>query len=182
MAREKDPSEPPRRRSKKASSRPPARSERPRKTSVRPPVVQLDAVTSVRAEATNEGSVTHSVVRQTKRTVLKERKRSEPPPNPVRSRRNAAEDSGSELPAFVAGFPRDPELDQLVQAFEAGNYALVRKRAPELAEKSADPKVRDAALELRRRIDPDPLLRYFLGISVALLVFLTIAAYAMHQH
>jgi hypothetical protein len=39
--------------------------------------------------------------------------------------------------------------------------------------------VRAAALELRRRIDPDPLSTYIVLISVALLLFLLVWAYAV---
>jgi hypothetical protein len=84
---------------------------------------------------------------------------------------------GRERPRFVLSFPRDPELDRLVRAFEGGDYATVRRDATALAEKSDDAAIRDAALELRRRIDPDPLIRYLLLISVLLLGFLVLYVY-----
>jgi hypothetical protein len=87
-----------------------------------------------------------------------------------------------ERPAFLLSFPHHPELDRLIAAFEAGNYALIRNEAPRLAEQTRDPAIRDAALELRRRIEPDPLVKYLLAISVALLVFLVLYAYVLHDH
>src|SRR5687767_12936295 len=63
---------------------------------------------------------------------------------------------GRERPAFVLDYPSDPELDRLVKAFELGNYAFVREHAPELATKATDARVRAAAAELARRIEPDP--------------------------
>src|SRR5882724_10634807 len=78
---------------------------------------------------------------------------------------------GRERPRFLLRFPDDPELQRLVRAFEAGNYAAVRDGASRLAESTADPIVRAAARELRRRIDPDPLLKYLLAVAVALFVF-----------
>lgn len=85
-----------------------------------------------------------------------------------------------ERPAFIADFPDDPDLAKLVRAFEAGNYALVRKEAEPLASRTENPEVRKAALELRRRIEPDPLARQLLLLSVLLLCFLTYWAYSHH--
>src|SRR5262245_32139616 len=65
--------------------------------------------------------------------------------------------SGAERPAFHAWFPKDEELEALVRAFEVGNYALVRERAPKLAQGAESEKVRAAARELLARIEPDPL-------------------------
>lgn len=83
--------------------------------------------------------------------------------------------------AFARSFPDDPELGRLVAAFEAGDYHTVREEAPKLAERTADPLVRQAALDLRRRIDPDPVQLYLLGLTLALLVFLT-AWFYLHKH
>ena len=87
---------------------------------------------------------------------------------------------GRERPAFLLAFPSDPELERLMRAFELGNYALVRSGAPELAERTTDPKVRAAAEELARRIEPDPLVKVLLALSIALLVVLTLWAYKTH--
>jgi hypothetical protein len=92
------------------------------------------------------------------------------------------DEGGRERPLFLLRFPKHPELEPLIRAFEAGNYALVRRDAPALAERTDDPAVRDAALELRRRIDPDPLYKYLLAASVVLLAFLTAYAYLGHAH
>jgi hypothetical protein len=87
---------------------------------------------------------------------------------------------GRERPIFVLGFPRDPELDRLVRAFELGNYAHVREHAPQLAERGATDEIRAAARELARRIEPDPLIKILLALSIALLVALAFWAYKTH--
>jgi hypothetical protein len=85
--------------------------------------------------------------------------------------------AGRERPRFLLGFPQHPELARLSAAFEAGNYALVRAEAEALAERAESPAVRDAALELRRRIEPDPLAKYLLALTAALLLSLAYWAY-----
>jgi hypothetical protein len=85
--------------------------------------------------------------------------------------------SGRERPRFLLGFPEHPDLARLAAAFEAGNYALVRAEAEAVAERAENPAVRDAALELRRRIDPDPLAKYLLALTAALLLSLAYFAY-----
>jgi hypothetical protein len=80
-------------------------------------------------------------------------------------------------PGFLLDFPSDPELERIMAAYEAGNYAYVREHATELAERTEDPAVRAAALELRRRIDPDPLAKYLLLAAMTLLAFLIAWAY-----
>jgi len=92
-----------------------------------------------------------------------------------RPRLNAA---GEERPAFLLEFPDDPELELLIAAFEAGDFQRVRVLAPRLAERTTEPAVRRAALELRRRIDPDPLLVLLLVLSFSVFVFLVAWVYA----
>ncbi len=112
----------------------------------------------------------------------KKRKPAEAGPGATPERARAELDAaGRERPRFVLSFPSDPELDRLVAAFERGDFAAVRAGAMPLAERAEDERVRDAALELRRRIDPDPLIRYLLLASVVLLVVLVLHAYA-HKH
>jgi hypothetical protein len=84
---------------------------------------------------------------------------------------------GEERPRFLLEFPEDPELEALMAAFEAGNFARVRREAPELAKRSADAAVRQAALELRRRTDPDPLLVALLLLCLGLFGFLVAWVY-----
>jgi hypothetical protein len=69
-------------------------------------------------------------------------------------------------------FPDDPELELLIAAFESGNFAQVRAEAPKLAARTPSEAVRRAALELRNRTDPDPLLVGMLGLCILLFVFL----------
>ena len=110
-------------------------------------------------------------------TKKRKRRRKKVEDTPLRA---SLSPEGRERPAFLLGFPEDPELERVMRAFELGNYAFVRKAAPELAEKTTDPKVRAAAEELARRIEPDPLVKVLLGIAAALLVLLTVWAYKTH--
>lgn len=73
---------------------------------------------------------------------------------------------------FLRSFPSDDALVPLVAAFERGDYAFVRVEAPLLAARTKDEQVRRAALELRRRIDPDRLSLLLVGFAFALLVVL----------
>jgi hypothetical protein len=92
-----------------------------------------------------------------------------------RPRLNAA---GEERPAFLLRFPRDPELDALIAAFERGDFAQIRRDAEQLARSTPDNAVRDAARELRRRIDPDPLLVLLLMLALSVFVFVVAWVYA----
>ena len=82
---------------------------------------------------------------------------------------------------FARSFPDDPELQRLLRAFEAGDYFTVRADAARVADAASNPEVRKAALDLRRRIEPDPLQLYFLLLTLVLLVFLTSWFY-LHKH
>jgi hypothetical protein len=104
----------------------------------------------------------------------KKKKKLKKRPTRTGATRSTLDEYGRERPRFVLSFPSNPELDELVRAFERGNYAHVRREAPALAARTTDEEVREAALELRRRLDPDPLLGYLLGVAVALLVFLSV--------
>jgi hypothetical protein len=92
----------------------------------------------------------------------------------------ALDADGRERPAFVLDFPRHPELDRVVRAFELGNYAYVREHAPKLTENDYDKPVREAASDLLRRIEPDPLVKVLLAMSVLLLLVITFWAYRTH--
>ena len=85
-------------------------------------------------------------------------------------------------PPFLKDRPADPALEALVQAYLAGDFAHVRKEAPALAKNADDVRIRHLARELRRRIDPDPLMKYLLAISISLLVFLVAYFYAFDPH
>lgn len=112
-----------------------------------------------------------------KKAKKKRKPRPEPAAESARARPELDAD-GRERPRFLLSYPNDPELDRLVAAFERGDYATVRSDAPALAERAEDPEVRDAALELRRRLDPDPLIKYLLLASVVLLLVLVLHAYS----
>jgi len=101
---------------------------------------------------------------------------------PRKSRRAPHDDMGMERPRFLLDFPEDPDLERLIVAFEAGNFALVRKDAEKVAAAAESPAVREAALELRRRIDPDPLAKYLLAISLVLLLVVAVWAYRAGSH
>jgi hypothetical protein len=85
--------------------------------------------------------------------------------------------TGMERPKFLLDYPEDPALERLIAAFESGNYGLIRRDAEKVAETASSPEVRAAALELRRRIEPDPLAKYLLAIAALLLVYLVAWAY-----
>jgi hypothetical protein len=87
----------------------------------------------------------------------------------------------ADVPAFALSFPRDAALDELVVAFEQGDYARVRREAPALARRTARPEVRRAARELRKRLDPDPIAIYLLVAASLLLAFLAVW-YWTHPH
>jgi hypothetical protein len=84
---------------------------------------------------------------------------------------------GEERPRFLLEFPHDPELEPLIEAFEAGNYARVRERAPAVLKNSSDPAVQRAAAELLERIEPDPLVKLLLGVAIGLFLFIVVWVY-----
>ena len=84
-------------------------------------------------------------------------------------------------PPFARSYPRHDGLDELVFAFERGDFGLVREKAPALIDGDADEAVKRAATDLRRRIDPAPTSVYLWALGVALLVFLY-GFYVSHSH
>lgn len=78
------------------------------------------------------------------------------------------------VPLFAQRYPQDAALDALLVTFERGDYLAVREGAQKLIASNPKPAVRQAAEDLLRRLDPDPLARYLVGASVMLLVFFTI--------
>jgi hypothetical protein len=83
--------------------------------------------------------------------------------------------------AFTRGYPADAELSRLVAAFERGDYHTVRAQAGALSERTTSEEVRSAALDLRRRIEPDRMQMQLLALTFALLAFLTCWFY-LHEH
>ncbi len=86
----------------------------------------------------------------------------------------ASKGEGERRPAFAAEFPRAPELDDLVRAFEEGDYARVRREGTKLAAVGPDEAVRKAARELVARTGADKLAVLLFGITGALLLVLTV--------
>ncbi len=86
-----------------------------------------------------------------------------------------------ERPLFARTYPRTPEVDALLAAFERGNYARVREEGPALVSRSDDPEVKRAAEDLLRRIQPDPVSRALLAVAALLLVFF-VYWYFGHHH
>ncbi len=96
---------------------------------------------------------------------------------------NANEERPGPLPArFLAELPDDPRIQRLAEAFEAGNYARVRSDAPALLASDESEEVRQAARELLDRIQPDPLAKYLLAVSVLLFIAVVAFAYGGHAH
>lgn len=87
----------------------------------------------------------------------------------------------AERPSFARSFPKDAALDALVEAFARGDYARVRKEAPELVRSSEDQAVKNAAMELRRRINPDPVALILMFLAAGLLAVLA-TYYWTHKH
>jgi hypothetical protein len=77
-------------------------------------------------------------------------------------------------PSFASDFPRIPELDALVDAFERGDYARVRAEALKLAASAEDAAVRSAAETLVDRTRPDRLAVGFVALTGVLLVALSV--------
>jgi hypothetical protein len=78
------------------------------------------------------------------------------------------------VPLFAQRYPRDETLDGLLSTFDRGDYATVREGAQKLIASSKKPAVRQAAEDLLRRLEPDPLARYLLAVATLLLVFFSI--------
>jgi len=77
-------------------------------------------------------------------------------------------------PLFASGFPRNPALDALVQAFVRGDYARVRSEGKRLSGSAPEEDVRTAAQTLVARTAPDPLAIWLLLLTGGLLITLTL--------
>lgn len=84
---------------------------------------------------------------------------------------------GRERPRFIFTYPRDPELERLVAAFERGDFRTVHRETPLLVDSATDPEVKAAARDLLRRIQPDPLVRWFWVVAVVVFTFLVVWSY-----
>jgi len=79
------------------------------------------------------------------------------------AKRKKSEPAPEALPG--AGTPEGESLRDAAAAFEAGDYARVRRLSGSLAS-AGDPKVRDAAAELLRRVAVDPVQIGFLVLCL----------------
>lgn len=88
---------------------------------------------------------------------------------------SAPEDAKALLPPplFAEGFPRDPALDALVDAFARGDYARVRREAPKLLATAESDDIKRAVRTLVSRTSADPLAVVLLALTGVLLVVLT---------
>ena len=87
--------------------------------------------------------------------------------------RSASGRQGRRAAGFAKDFPEDPELDALLQAFDAGDFARVRDEGAKLRASSKDETVKWAVEALVARTKPDPLAAMLLGLTAVLLVVLS---------
>ncbi len=81
---------------------------------------------------------------------------------------------------FAKGYPEDPALTKLLEAFDRGDYLTVRRDAEEIAKATDDPNVAKAARELRQRIEPARTASLLLLVGLVLAVF--VGGYFLLQH
>jgi hypothetical protein len=98
-----------------------------------------------------------------------------------RKRRTKAAKREDRRPPFARGYPRHPDLDALLVAFEAGNFAQVREGLAALQGNEPDDTLASAARDLRRRIEPSPTSVFVWALGVALLALLY-GFYLSHAH
>ncbi len=91
----------------------------------------------------------------------------------------SASDSPPRL-AFARDFPRDPELDILVDTFARGNYAIV-ELAPVPSSLDTTRPSAQAARSLLARTAPDRSVVALMGLTVILLVVVS-AYWIAHGH
>jgi hypothetical protein len=75
-------------------------------------------------------------------------------------------------PPFARDYPKLPEIDALLERFQAGDYAGVRAAAKKL-EAHADEDTRRAARDLVSRTAPDPAMRWLLLAVLAMILAVT---------
>lgn len=83
---------------------------------------------------------------------------------------------------FLDELPEAPELEPLIAAFAAGNYARVRQLARSLEGPSTAVEVRDAARELVRRTEPDRVVVVLFVLAFALFIFVAAWSILGHAH
>lgn len=110
----------------------------------------------------------------------RKKKRKAAPLAAAMDERSELDEQGRERPAFLLRFPVDAALEELIEAFERGDYRKVRELSPGVIARSERAEVQAAARELLRRIEPDPLLKFLLFASMAL--FVAVVAYVYYAH
>jgi hypothetical protein len=95
----------------------------------------------------------------------------------VRPRRARRLRRSPSRPRFLDNFPKHEALSGAISAYEAGNYAEVRRQCEHLLLQEQDAQLRRAATELLRRIEPDRLIVVILWASFVLLGMVMIWAY-----
>lgn len=83
-----------------------------------------------------------------------------------------ATEAGAKRPSFASGYPQSETLDDLLGAFDAGDFAAVREGTSALLASETDDAILAATADLRRRIYPGATAVYILALSVGLLLFL----------
>ncbi|HEY8945655.1 MAG TPA: hypothetical protein VIM73_15405 [Polyangiaceae bacterium] len=141
-----------------------------------PPAEPGDARADAKSASTEEAPLTEAPRKRKK----KKKKATETGVASTAIERPERDEDGNERPRFLLKFPQDPELETLIAAFEAGDYARVRARATALAERTESADVKRAAEELLRRIEPDPLVKFLLLVAIG--TFVAIVAYIYYAH
>ena len=93
----------------------------------------------------------------------------------LKRKRPLAKRRATGRPQFASDYPHDPALEALLEAFEAGNFAYVRREAERVASATDDEQVSAAARDLKRRISPD-------RASIALLVLGVLLLLKLFHH
>ncbi len=76
-------------------------------------------------------------------------------------------------PRFAETYPEDPDLDAMLESFDAGNYRAVRDGAARLDVEGKPEAVREAARDLVSRTGPDAVQKALLGIALVVILILS---------
>lgn len=87
-----------------------------------------------------------------------------------------------EWPEFLEDFPDTPELQPLIRAFVAGNYAQLRELEQSLRKSGAGTETLECASELVQRTETHPTAKKLLFLSLGFFLFLVVWVYMEHAH